>query len=79
MVCALYDLPEDEGEEEGAHLPEKVHGACHRTGIIAAKIGACDNYYRSSDLKPILLRGLVSSFFSSSSSRHLKTTSMFLL
>jgi len=34
-VCGLYDVPEDEGEEEGAHLPEKVHGAGYRAGVIA--------------------------------------------
>jgi len=27
-------MPEDEGEEEGAHLPEKVHGAGYRAGVI---------------------------------------------
>jgi hypothetical protein len=33
-VCGLYNVPEDEGEEKGAHLPEKVHGAGYRAGVI---------------------------------------------
>ena len=32
-------MPEDEGQEEGAHLPEKVHSAGYRAGVIAANIG----------------------------------------
>ena len=34
-VCGLYDVPEDEGEEEGAHLPEKVHRAGYRACVVA--------------------------------------------
>jgi len=41
-VCGLYHLPKDEGQEERAHLPEKVHGAGYRAGVInACARGSC--------------------------------------